>query len=339
MESVDTVRTRGLWSSEGLAEVEALMDGLVAGERLDRLGAILREHLAAGGKRLRARLALGAVEALGGERVGAVGWAAACELLHNAALLHDDWQDRDRMRRGREAAWSRHGPAQAVNAGDLGLVLPVRAIREVAAPDASRWRLAELLAELAERVVRGQSEELELLPRRWLSRGHYLRTTEAKTASQFVLPVAGAALLAGHAPGDARALAAEFAPIGTLFQVQDDVLDLWGDKGRDPRGSDLREGRVTAVVVEHLARRPLDREWLLALLETPREATTDLQVAHAMERFAESGVLDGVWSWVSDVEDAVVRSAALARHPRLHAVAVELVAMAVAPIAHTLPAR
>ena len=51
------------------------------------LGAVVCEHLATGGKRLRARLCLDMVAALGGHVEGALGWAAACELLHNATLI------------------------------------------------------------------------------------------------------------------------------------------------------------------------------------------------------------------------------------------------------------
>lgn len=330
-------RRRGLWSSEGLTEVEDLMNRLCSGGRLDRLGLILREHLATGGKRLRARLALGTLEALGGRREDAIGWAAACELLHNASLLHDDLQDGDRMRRGHAATWARHGVAQAINAGDLGLMLPYLAIREVPTADATRWQLSELLAENATRVARGQAEELDLLPMRRLSWSAYVRCVQGKTAALFALPIAGAALIAGATPKEAQALADEFVPIGALFQVQDDILDLYGDKGREAPGSDLREGKVSALVVEHLRLHPADEPWLLDLLETPRDRTTDEAVAFAIGRLRDGGALAGVWQRLADVEDAVVHSPVLARYPRLHAVAVELVAMAMAPVAHTAP--
>lgn len=339
VEADPQARRRGMWSTEGLEEVEALMNTLCSGGRLDRLGMILREHLSTGGKRLRARLALGTLEALGGRREDAIGWAAACELLHNASLLHDDLQDGDRMRRGHVATWARHGVAQAINAGDLGLMLPYLAIREIPVADAVRWQLAELLAENAARVARGQAEELDLLPMRRLSWSAYFRCVQGKTAALFALPIAGAAIIGGASPREAQRLADEFVPIGALFQVQDDILDLYGDKGREAPGSDLREGKVSALVVEHLKLHPADEDWLLSLLETPREETPEAAVTDAIERLRTGGALEGVWQRLSDVEDAVVHSPVLAQHPRLHAVAVELVAMAVAPIAHTAPAR
>ena len=95
------------------------MASLATGERLDRLGPIVRQHLETGGKRLRARLALAATEALGHQRADAISWAAACELLHNATLIHDDVQDGDRVRRGEPTVWVRHGIPQAINAGEI----------------------------------------------------------------------------------------------------------------------------------------------------------------------------------------------------------------------------
>jgi len=332
-----TPRRRAFWSGDNLDDVEALMRALASGPRLDRVGMVLREHLQTGGKRLRARLALGAMEALGGPREAAVGWAAACELLHNASLIHDDLQDGDRMRRGKPAAWVKHGDAQAINAGDLGLMLPYLAVREVPASGAVKWELSECLADHATRVVRGQADELDLLPMRRLSWPAYIRSVRGKTAALFALPVAGAALIAGLPRADAMALAEAFEPIGALFQIQDDVLDLYGDKGRAIVGSDLAEGKVSALVVEHLRLHPRDEAELVALLSASRADTPSEAIAETIQRFRDHGALDGVWDRLRDIEDGVVHSEVLGAYPRLQAVAVELVAQAISPIAHTAP--
>ncbi len=328
---------RGLWSSVGLDEVEHLMRRLSVGDRLDRLGSLLREHLDTGGKRLRARLALGAAEALGVPRLQAVPWATACELLHNATLLHDDVQDGDRVRRGREAAWVKHGVAHAITAGDLALMLPWRAIEHLDTTDDVRWQLGSALARQACLVARGQADEGDLLPRRRLTWGDYEHVAMGKTSALFVLPVLGAALLAGLELEEACALAEELSALGVLYQVQDDVLDLYGDKGRDVVGSDIAEGKVSALVVEHLRRSPADAPWLLDLLARPREETQPEEIQRAIERFRSSGTLDAVWERMYAIEDHIVGSERLGRYPRLHALAVELVALAMAPIAHTAP--
>jgi geranylgeranyl diphosphate synthase type I len=331
-------KPRGLWSEEGLDQVEAIMLGLCSGERLDRLGSILWEHVGAGGKRLRARLALAAVEALGAPRESGLAWAAACELLHNATLVHDDLQDGDRYRRGREAVWARHGTAQAINAGDLALMLPYVALEQAPVEDGARWRLARALAGSAEEVVRGQAAEMDLLHRGHLSWDAYARAVEGKTAALFGLPVEGAAILAGWRPDQARELGGVFRRLGVLFQVQDDVLDLWGDKGRGETGSDLREGKVSALVVEHLRLHPEDQAWLTRILATPREKTREADVQEAIRRFAEGGALRAVWARMEQLQDDIHVAPTLADAPRLHAVALALIGQALAPIAHTHPA-
>lgn len=310
---------------------------LCTGQRLDRLGTILWDHVDGGGKRLRARLVLAAAEALGVPRADAVPWAAACELLHNATLVHDDLQDGDRVRRGREAVWARHGVTQAINAGDLGLMLPYRALALGEIDDAVRWRLSDAMARGAEAVVRGQAAELELPGRERLSWEDYAHAVCGKTAALFALPVQGAALIAGLGPAEAEALAAEFVPIGLLFQIQDDILDLWGDKGRGAVGSDLREGKISAPVVEHIRLHPEDEAWLRGLLRLPRERTTDAMVAEMIDRFTHGGALHAVWNRLATLDDAVCDSPVLARHSRLHTVGSELVARALAPIIHTNP--
>lgn len=328
---------RGIWSEHGLDAVESLMLKVCSGEAFDRLSIIGSEHLASGGKRLRARLALGAVEALGGNRAAGIPWAAACELLHNATLLHDDVQDGDRVRRGSTAVWVRHGLAQAINAGDLMLMLPYSVLDELWVSDGLKWRLTHVLAANAEAIVRGQSNELDLLAHDKLDWASYSAASEGKTAALFGLPVQGGALLAGRSPAEADLLAQPFRRLGVLFQIQDDVLDLYGDKGRDVIGSDLYEGKVSALVVEHLRLHPQDRDWLVGILAAPRTDTNPADVAEAMRRFRDEGALDAVWDRMEAIEHEIDAWPSLVRERRLHAVANALIAKAIAPIAHTAP--
>ena len=321
-----------LRSAVHLDEVENLMRTLAAGSRLERAGVMVQEHLATGGKRIRARLALSAMEALGGRRIDALGWAAAVELLHNATLIHDDIQDGDRMRRGQPTTWVRHGVAQAINAGDLLLMLPFQALAHASLE--VRWELCRLLSESACSIVRGQVEELGMLPTESLSLAAWRRVVEGKTGGLFSLPVEGAALLAGHAPEEAARIGAAFLPLGVLFQMQDDVLDLYGDKGREAPGADLREGKVSALVVLHLARCPEDSDWLLELLRTPREQTAQHDVDEAIARFRESGALADAQREILDLLSQVEGSPVLARYPTLRGVALQIAALAMQPIAH-----
>ncbi len=325
-------RMAGLNSTEGLARVEALMVRL-SGDG-DAAGAMVRGHLATGGKRLRARLALAALDVLGVGRERGIGWAAACELLHNATLVHDDLQDGDRTRRGHPTVWAQHGEAQAVSVGDLLLMLPFLALEHAEARPGVRWLLARALAEHAAAVARGQVEELQLAGAKELGWEAYRRAVAGKTSALFELPVEGAALLAGRAEADARDLAEAFCHLGVLFQLQDDVLDLYGDKGRERPGSDLREGKISALVVEHLALYPGDADGLRELLAAPRDATPDHEVDAAITRFREGGALEAVLRRIEQEAEASLGCPGLRDEPGLRDLAGELVEVTLAPIGH-----
>ena len=167
-----------------LADVEVLMAEL-AGP--NRAGQMAREHLDTGGKRLRAQLALEVSHALGCCAQEAVPWAAAVELLHNATLVHDDVQDGDTERRGHPTTWARHGTAQAINVGDLLLMLPFLAIARLPR-GVARAGLSEDLARAACDVVRGQALELDLLPERRFDADSYRTAVRGKTGALLALP-------------------------------------------------------------------------------------------------------------------------------------------------------
>jgi geranylgeranyl pyrophosphate synthase len=312
---------------------------LARGGRADRASQMALEHLRTGGKRLRARLALAAAEALDGERSRTVAWAAAVELLHNASLVHDDIQDGDTLRRGQPTTWSRYGVAQAINAGDLLLMLPYEAVGEVPATDTVRFRLVSILAERASLTVRGQTQELRMLRDRNFSPADYLEVVRRKTGELLALPVEGAALIAGRDARSARSLGEEFIDLGTLFQLQDDALDLYGDKGRQP-GVDLYAGKVSALVVAHLSLFPEEEGWLLELLRRPAEETTGAEVAEARRRFAvPGGALDHTIANIREISIRTAESEVLKREPALHEVALQLAERAVMPIQHLMQRR
>jgi geranylgeranyl diphosphate synthase type I len=307
-----------------LERVEALMRELAGGGPDDPAGAVAAEHLGTGGGRLRARLALAATVALGGEADEAVGWAAACELLHNATLVHDDLLDGDRTRRGRPAAWARHGAAQALVAGDLLLMLPWLALHWTEAGPLRRWEAARALAWCAADVARAQAAELALRGSADVSWGAWRRIAAGKTGTLFRLPVLGAAVLCGRAGSEAERLSAPFEALGVWFQVRNDLADLRG-KGGSPPGEDLREGKPTALTVEHVALHPGDAAWIGGLLRLPREATPADEVRRAVAAF-RGGARDAARSRMEAERSAVLAAPALHAGPGLLRLAEETIA-------------
>jgi len=289
-----------------LADVAALMRALVRAHADGVLRTAALEHLADPGKQLRARLAFETGAALGAARAALVPWAAACELLHNASLVHDDLQDRDAVRRGRPTVWVRHGDAAAVNVGDLLMMLPHLALRELRCDPAVCWRLCVLLVTRAVGTVNGQSADLERPDRGAAGWDGYEAVARGKTGHFFALPVAGAAIAAGRDEDEADAVGDAFADVGVAFQMANDLADL---SGRTPRrrGSDVRRGALTALVVEHLRREPGD------LGRWPDAAEVDAVAA----RFRASGAAAGVLGRMEEVRQRFLGHPGVSRHPAL----------------------
>ncbi len=325
-----------------LGAVEALMCARaeqgagVAGD--EPLADLINEHLGTGGKRLRARLALAAADALGHDPATAVPWAAACEMLHNATLVHDDLQDGDTQRRGKPTLWAKYGAAQAINAGDLMWQLPYLLVIDAGHTADITTRLCEALAHFGSVVIRGQSAELGLSASTVTGRAAYLSAIKGKTSALFELPVFGAATLGGCGQPAARAIASPFSALGAMFQLQDDVLDLFGEKGRAQSGSDLFEGKVSALVVEHLSRIPEDRDRLCALLEEARDTTSPTEVDWAIKRFRQTGTLSAVCMWIDELSTAAISAESLIAQPALKDVLLALRELILEPIADIMQA-
>lgn len=313
-----------------LSQVEQLMRQLVLDDGVDHLSHMVLTQLSAGGRRVRARLALAAADAFGVPATQGIAWAASVELLHNATLIHDDIQDGDLVRRGKPTLWATHGVPQAINAGDLLLMLPYVALAEM--PPLAQGRLAILLAETSARIVRGQASELDLLSTERLDRQSYYAAARGKTGALFELPVTGAAILGSLDKETVSECASLFGRLGLAFQIQDDILDLYGDKGKGLRGADIREGKVSALIVELLETRPDTREEVLTLLRKEREQTTDEDVIRVSELIRQSGALRRTFAALGDLLDEVEASPLCDRYPGVRVLAAGLTQMILGPL-------
>ena len=250
-------------------------------------------HLNTGGKRLRAILPLLIGESLGGAPVKRiVPFAAACEMLHNASLIHDDLQDGDSSRRGNPTVWKKFGAPQAINLGDAMIAFTLLALDRLDVGSELRERIKTRVLREMLRVIDGQATEFDMKASTGVAIEDYMFMVEGKTSSLFSLPVGGAAMLSGADETIERALIASAQQIGVLFQIVDDVVDLYGDKGRDAPGGDICEGKPSILVVHFLqSATSAEAEWLSAILDKPPISTTREDIDAVRRKFQESGSL------------------------------------------------
>jgi geranylgeranyl diphosphate synthase type I len=211
------------------------------------------------GKRVRSTLCLLACQAGGGKVEWAVPAAAAIELLHSFTLLHDDIADRDETRRGRPTVWRLWGVAQAITAGDAIYALAGLALSrldQAQVPPAAAVSVWRELTEAALGVCEGQQLDLAYEGRADLSVDDYLTMIALKTAALISASTGIGARVAGAPEETAAALRSFGHHLGLAYQIQDDVLGIWGDPDRlgKPVGSDLARNKRTLPVIHFLSR-------------------------------------------------------------------------------------
>ncbi len=208
----------------------------------------------AGGKSLRATLALLSAQAAGAPREVGVPGAVAVELVHNFSLIHDDVMDRDAERRHRPTVWSIWGVPSAILTGDAMMVAAQRVLLDSASPHAGA--ALRLLLEATGRLIGGQAEDLGFETRVDVSLEDCQKMTAGKTGALLSASASIGALLAGAPAGVTGALSRFGDHLGAAFQLVDDLLGIWGDPAitGKPVLSDLRSRKKSLPVAYTLSR-------------------------------------------------------------------------------------
>jgi geranylgeranyl diphosphate synthase type I len=223
---------------------------------------LLRNYVLRGGKRLRGALVLIGCDAAGGDKEMALPASLGCELLHAYLLIHDDFMDRDELRRGgptlHVSLGQEHGQhlggSVALLLGSLCQAWGHELLLSTAAAPERVLRAARIFEEAIAEVTQGQMLDL-LASRREPSSAEVLEIERRKTGGYtFELPLRLGAALGGATEGVEAALRAYARPLGQAFQIVDDLLGTFGhpDVTGKPNASDLREGKRTLLVTRAL---------------------------------------------------------------------------------------
>lgn len=248
----------------------------------DLIEAQLRQE----GKGIRPALCLATCGALGGDASRALPSAASLELLHNAFLVHDDIEDDSEYRRGKPTLYREHGVPLAVNAGDAMNAMSARVLKQnlsLLGPDLSA-RVFDEFDHMSMETIEGQAMELGWIRDNDCSTTEedYLLMVLKKTAwYSFIYPMRVGALIA-RPDHDLNAFNRLGYFLGVAFQIQDDVLNLSGDRGKYGKeiGGDLLEGKRT-LILAHLFQRvgTLEKARLTTFLGKPRQQRLPREVA------------------------------------------------------------
>lgn len=212
----------------------------------------------AAGKRIRPLMLLLTVAACGSEWLHAKSAAAAVELVHNFSLVHDDIQDNSRTRRGRATIWTNWGMPMAINAGDALFVLSNQSILDIREfyPAEIVVRAATVLHDTCLNLTRGQFLDMAYEKREDVSVEDYWPMITGKTAALLSACCHIGSILGGVDEAKQDAYRSFGHALGMAFQVQDDILGIWGDEALTGKSaaSDLLEGKKTLPVLFGLSK-------------------------------------------------------------------------------------
>ncbi len=209
--------------------------------------------LSIGGKRLRPLLALMGCELFSDNIVKALPIAMAVEVFHNFSLLHDDIMDAAPLRRGQPTVHIKYCLNSGILSGDVMLIWAYRFLMNTEGVDAQKQiRLVHIFNKMATEVCEGQQMDMNFETCDDVTIPQYIRMIEFKTSVLIAAAFQMGALIGGATERDAEHLYEFGRNIGIAFQIQDDILDSFGDplKFGKKVGGDIVQNKKTILVLK-----------------------------------------------------------------------------------------
>ncbi|MDO4706912.1 MAG: polyprenyl synthetase family protein [Porphyromonadaceae bacterium] len=206
--------------------------------------------LSLGGKRIRPLLCCLAARAISGDYTTAIPIALGLEIFHNFTLLHDDLMDRSPLRRGQATVHSRWGDNTAILSGDVMCIEAYKAFEDIDSPSLLK-EILPIFNTMAVEICRGQQYDMEFETRSNVTVAEYLEMIRLKTAVLLGASLRLGALASGAKPSTASELDRVGQSLGLAFQIQDDYLDVYGDKKTfgKPIGGDIINAKKTLLLI------------------------------------------------------------------------------------------
>jgi len=208
--------------------------------------------LSLGGKRMRPALLLMACDLFGGNVEAALSPALAIEVFHNFTLVHDDIMDNAPLRRGKATVHERWGQNAGILSGDVMLVLAYQLMMKV--EDRLLRTVLDVFSTTAVGVCEGQQLDMDFEKRQTVGIDEYLEMIRLKTSVLLGGALKIGALIGGADLADADLLYSFGEHLGIAFQLQDDILDVYGDPDKFGKqvGGDIMSNKKTYLLIKAL---------------------------------------------------------------------------------------
>ena len=221
--------------------------------------------MALGGKRIRPVLVLMACEAVGGDIEKAIMPAVGLEMYHNFTLLHDDVMDKADIRRGKPTVHVKWDDNTAILSGDAMLTMATQLIARADA--AVMPQVMELFNRTAMEIYEGQQYDMDFESRGDVTVEEYIAMIRLKTSVLLGCACKMGALIGGADEATAQRFYEIGENLGLAFQLQDDMLDVWGDEATFGKaiGGDIMNNKKTFLLINACQRATDDNRIELAL--------------------------------------------------------------------------
>lgn len=209
--------------------------------------------MAQGGKRLRPALLLASYDATGGQADKALKQAAAIEMFHNFTLLHDDVMDKAELRRGKPTVCSKWNDNTAILSGDTMLTLATELLIDGLQGEKA-LRLLRLFNRSAIEIYEGQQLDMDFEQREDVTIEEYIEMVRLKTSVLLGCACRLGAELADAPEMQCTSLYGFAMHLGLAFQLQDDLLDVYGDPKVFGKtiGGDIMNNKKTFLLINAL---------------------------------------------------------------------------------------
>ena len=239
-----------------------------------------------GGKRLRPTLLLLACGLYKEDISIAKDASYAVELFHNFTLMHDDIMDDADLRRGKPSAYAKYGSNQTILSGDVMLIESYKYLCKY--DDAAMQKqLLAIFNKMAVEVCEGQQMDVDFETRDNVEISEYLKMIELKTAVLLAASLEMGAILGGASADDQRHIYAYGINAGIAFQIQDDILDAFGDESFGKKiGGDIAQNKKTYLYLKALELGgKKDIEQLTSLFSDDNTVAEDVKIAEVTRMF------------------------------------------------------
>lgn len=250
------------------------------------LYAPIEYSLSEGGKRMRPVLLGLAFNLYSDELDKAIDAAKAIEVFHNFTLLHDDIMDNAMVRRGRPSVYAKWGENVAILSGDAMLISAYQHLCSV--PAQVLPKVLDRFSSMALEICEGQQYDMDFESKSDVSEEDYMHMIELKTSALLRGATTIGAIIAGAPESDVQKLYRFSTELGLAFQLQDDLLDSYGDERLGKKiGGDILEGKKTMLMISALSKADQRQQKVLRETHLRKDISNEEKIAAVKQVYDE----------------------------------------------------